>query len=68
MKNITSKITSIGSYLPKKILTNFDLEKIIDTSDDWIQSRTGIKERHVVEDELTSDLGYLAAKKCFRKI
>ena len=67
MKNITSKITSIGSYLPKKILTNFDLEKIIDTSDDWIQSRTGIKERHVVEDELTSDLGYLAAKNALEK-
>ncbi|MDA7705439.1 ketoacyl-ACP synthase III [Rickettsiales bacterium] len=67
MTNITSKIISIGSYLPQKILTNFDLEKIIDTTDEWIQSRTGIKKRHVTEDQLTSDLGYLAAKKALEK-
>ena len=58
-----SKITGVGSYLPKKILTNNDLEKSLDTTDAWITSRTGIKERHIVgQNELTSDLAYEAAK------
>jgi 3-oxoacyl-[acyl-carrier-protein] synthase-3 len=58
------KITGTGSYLPKKILTNFDLEKMVDTSDEWITTRTGIKERHIAsEDEATSDLASKAAKK-----
>jgi 3-oxoacyl-[acyl-carrier-protein] synthase-3 len=67
MTNITSKIISIGSYLPEKILTNLDLEKIIDTTDEWIQTRTGIKQRHIAENQLTSDLGYLAAKDALEK-
>lgn len=67
MNNIISKITSVGSYLPKKILTNFDLEKIVNTTDEWVQSRTGIKKRHIAENELTSDLGYLAAKNALEK-
>ena len=46
---IRSKISGIGKYLPEKIVTNADLEKIIDTSDEWIQERTGIKERRYVE-------------------
>ena len=59
---MNSKIISSGSYLPKKVLSNFDLEKIIDTSDDWIVERTGIKKRHIVDDnELTSDLAYNAS-------
>lgn len=56
------KITATGSYLPKKILTNKDLSKIVDTSDEWIFSHTGIKERHIVSsEEATSDLAYEAA-------
>jgi 3-oxoacyl-[acyl-carrier-protein] synthase-3 len=58
------KITGTGSYLPDKILTNFDLEKMMDTSDEWITTRTGIKERHIAsKDEATSDLATEAAKK-----
>ena len=53
---------SIGSYVPKKILTNFDLEKMVDTTDEWITKRTGIKERRIAsKEEVTSDLGYKAA-------
>ena len=47
MTNIYSKIISTGSYLPDQILTNYDLEKIVDTSHDWIFERTGINERHI---------------------
>jgi 3-oxoacyl-[acyl-carrier-protein] synthase-3 len=62
MSNI--KITGTGSYLPDKILTNLDLEKMVDTSDEWITTRTGIKERHIAaKDEATSDLATKAAKK-----
>ena len=54
---------SIGAYAPEKVLTNFDLEKMIDTSDEWIIQRTGIKERRIAaEDEFTSDMGAKAAK------
>ncbi len=53
---------SIGSYIPENILTNHDLEKMVDTSDEWIVKRTGIKERRIAnKDEVTSDLGYKAA-------
>jgi 3-oxoacyl-[acyl-carrier-protein] synthase III len=63
MSNTNSKITGTGSYLPKKILSNADLEKMIDTSDEWIFSRTGIRQRHIAaEDEFTSDLALEAAK------
>ncbi|MDC3063961.1 ketoacyl-ACP synthase III [Alphaproteobacteria bacterium] len=56
-------LTGIGSYLPKKIISNNDLTKFLDTSDEWIAKRTGIKYRHFVEDnELTSDMGTNAAK------
>lgn len=56
-------IKGIGSYTPPKILTNFDLEKIVDTSDEWIVTRTGIRERHIAEpDVATSDLSFEAAK------
>ena len=58
------KITGTGSYLPDKVLTNFDLEKMVDTSDEWITTRTGIKERHIAsEEEATSDLTAKAADK-----
>lgn len=58
-----AKIIATGSYLPNKILTNFDMEKIVETSDDWIVERTGIKQRHIADDnELTTDLAYNASK------
>lgn len=61
MKN--SKIVATGEYLPKKVLTNKDLEKIFDTSNEWIVSRTGIHQRHIVsEGQVTSDLAHLAAE------
>jgi 3-oxoacyl-[acyl-carrier-protein] synthase-3 len=52
---------SIGAYVPENIMTNEDFVKIIDTSDEWITKRTGIKERRVAKDETTSDLGYKAS-------
>jgi 3-oxoacyl-[acyl-carrier-protein] synthase-3 len=56
------KILSTGSYFPKKVLTNADLEKMVDTSDEWISTRTGIKERRIAEkNETTSDLAYMAS-------
>jgi len=59
-----SRIAGTGSYLPERILTNADLEKIVDTSDEWIVSRSGIRERHVAaEGETTSDLAYHASLK-----
>jgi 3-oxoacyl-[acyl-carrier-protein] synthase III len=60
---IVSKIAGTGSYLPAKILSNKDLEKMIDTTDEWIFTRTGIRERHIAaEGEMTSDLALEAAK------
>ena len=60
---IYSKIIGVGNYLPKKILKNDDLSNIVDTSDSWIFSRTGIKQRHIADDgEYTSDLAIMAAK------
>lgn len=57
-----SKITGTGGYLPEKVVTNADLEKIVDTTDEWITSRTGIKKRHLVVDgETTCDLAEKAA-------
>ena len=59
---ISSKIISTGSYLPEKFLTNADLIKTVDTSDEWIVERTGIKKRHIAaENELTSDIATKAA-------
>ncbi len=56
-------IIGVGEYLPEKILTNADLEKMVDTSDEWITSRTGIKERHIVSGgQAASDLAILAAQ------
>lgn len=59
-----SKIIGTGSYLPARVLTNYDLEKIVDTSHDWIVSRSGIHERHIAaDDELTSDLALHASRR-----
>jgi len=58
-----ARITGTGSYLPEKVLTNFDLEKFVDTSDQWIRDRTGIEKRHVaIEGQLTVDLAERAAR------
>ncbi len=64
---LRSKISGTGSYVPKKVLDNFDIAKKIDTSDDWIIERTGIKERRIAsDDEAASDLCYEAAKRALK--
>ncbi|MBO6891028.1 MAG: ketoacyl-ACP synthase III [Roseibium sp.] len=64
MSVVRSIVTGSGSYLPEKILTNDDLAKMVDTSDEWIVQRTGIKQRHIAADgEVTSDLATAAAKR-----
>jgi len=62
MSQIYASFRSIGAYVPEKILSNADLEKMVDTTDEWILKRTGISERHIAaENEVTSDLGAKAA-------
>lgn len=61
------KITATARYLPEKIVTNDDLAEWMDTSDEWIQSRTGIKQRHIAEAENTSDMCLQVAKKLIEK-
>lgn len=57
-----ASLKSIGGYAPSQILSNADLEKMVDTTDEWIEKRTGIKERRIAgEDEVTSDLGVKAS-------
>ncbi len=64
---IHARIIGTGSYAPKKVLTNHDLEKLVDTSDEWIIERTGIKERRVVEKgQSTSDLAYEAGRRALK--
>jgi len=58
-----ARIIGTGSYLPPKVVTNFDLEKTLDTSDEWITARTGIKERRIVTDQNTCDLALKASIK-----
>ena len=56
---IKSVIKGVGSYLPEKVLTNDDISEFVDTSDEWIYGRTGIKQRHIAADnQLKSDLAY----------
>jgi 3-oxoacyl-[acyl-carrier-protein] synthase-3 len=63
-KRIAAKITGVAGYVPPRVVTNFDLEKIVDTTDEWIRERTGIRERHYVEPGVASShLGTEAAKK-----
>lgn len=60
-----AKISALGTYVPPRLLTNKDLEKMVDTTDEWIFSRVGIRERHIVEKGTpTSELAYQAAVKC----
>lgn len=61
---MNAKIIGVGSYLPDKVLTNFDLEKMVDTTDEWITQRTGIHERHIAaEGQSTSDMAVEAVKR-----
>lgn len=61
-------ITATAHHVPEKILTNYDIEKMVQTSDEWIQNRTGIKQRHIVsEDEASSDLSTHVANKLLKK-
>ncbi|WP_294578241.1 beta-ketoacyl-ACP synthase III [uncultured Thomasclavelia sp.] len=62
------KILSTGYYAPSKILDNFDLEKMVETSDEWIVSRTGIERRHICETEDCTQMAYLAAVKAIEKV
>ncbi len=67
-KTLKARIIGIGSYVPKKILSNADLEKMVDTSDEWIVTRTGIRERRIAaESEYTSHMGFEAAKKAIQE-
>ncbi|MBT6568556.1 MAG: ketoacyl-ACP synthase III [Flavobacteriales bacterium] len=68
-KTIKAAITAVGGYVPDDILTNFDLERMVDTSDEWIRSRTGIKERRILKDpnKATSFLAIEAANEVLRK-
>ena len=64
---IHSRIIGYGHFLPKKVVKNNDLKKLVDTSDEWIYSRTGIKQRHIAnKKELTSDLAIRAAENAFQ--
>lgn len=63
MENIRTVIKATGHYVPDKIITNDDLSEIVDTNDEWIMQRTGIRERRIAIDENTSDLAAKAAKK-----
>lgn len=69
MNRITAAITGIQGYVPEDVLTNFDLEQIVDTSDEWIRTRTGIETRHILKGEGTgtSDLGAAAVKGLLEK-
>ena len=62
-----ASLISIASYVPEKILTNFDFEKMVDTSDEWIVKRTGIEQRHIATTEITSDLGTKAAELAIKR-
>lgn len=69
MEKINAAITCVGGYVPEDILSNVDLEKMVDTNDEWIYSRTGIKERRILKDpsKATSDMAAEAVKEILRK-
>ncbi len=69
MSKITAAITAIGGYVPETKLTNFDLEKLVDTNDEWITSRTGIKERRILKEpgKATSDMAVAAVNELLTK-
>src|SRR4051812_35619526 len=64
LHTIPAGIIGLGHYEPARILTNFDLEKMVETNDEWIRDRTGIAQRHIVaDDESTADIAFNAAQK-----
>jgi 3-oxoacyl-[acyl-carrier-protein] synthase-3 len=65
-KKIVAAITSVGHYVPEKILTNLELEKMVDTNDQWIRERTGISERRILENGASSDMGAEAVKQVLK--
>ena len=69
MSKIHAAITGIGGYVPEDVLTNMDLEKLVDTNDEWITTRTGIKERRILRDpnKATSDMGVEAVRQILQK-
>lgn len=68
MSKITAAITAVGAYLPERILSNADLEKMVETTDEWITTRTGIKERRILDKEKgTSDMGAPAVQDLLKK-
>jgi 3-oxoacyl-[acyl-carrier-protein] synthase-3 len=67
-QSVRAKISSLGTYVPPRLLTNADLERMVETNDQWIRERTGIRERHIVDKGIaTSDLAVAAAKVCLAK-
>ncbi|MCO4476951.1 3-oxoacyl-(acyl carrier protein) synthase III [Streptococcus infantarius subsp. infantarius] len=64
---VFARIAQAAAYAPEQVITNDDLSEIMDTSDEWISSRTGIRRRHITRDETTSDLGTQVAKKLLSK-
>jgi 3-oxoacyl-[acyl-carrier-protein] synthase-3 len=65
---LRAKISALGGYVPPRVLTNADLEKMVDTNDEWIVSRVGIRERHIVDKGVaTSDLAVEAARQCLAR-
>ena len=60
MEKITAAITAVQGYVPDNVMTNEDLAKIVDTSDEWITTRTGIKERRILTDGASSDMAAAA--------
>jgi 3-oxoacyl-[acyl-carrier-protein] synthase-3 len=67
MKKITAAITGVQGYVPDEVLSNEDLAKIVDTSDEWITTRTGIKERRILREGASSDLAAEAVKSLLAK-
>jgi 3-oxoacyl-[acyl-carrier-protein] synthase-3 len=65
--NLPIKVLGTGHYVPDQIITNHDLEKLVETSDEWIVSRTGIKERRKVTTETTHEMAFLASKQALKK-
>ena len=68
MKLRRATITAVGHYVPEKVLTNADLERMVDTSDEWIRKRTGISERRILENGVTSDLAVKAIQQVLARL
>ena len=67
MNKITAAITGVQGYLPEDVLSNEDLTKMVDTSDEWITTRTGIKERRIMKNGASSDMAAQAVLKLLQK-